>query len=754
MNIQNKYIDFVSVVCIPLIIAIFTFALPLLLQTAARIDDKYKSTLLIKSFRKEWRFNFFLWTLIVSLVIVLLWMLQIESPIDNFFINNSALISLAIFSIVLMIATICVIYLIYIYYVPEFLLNCLIKQYNKSKKEKAFYFESISKILFYSINKADEPLSRRLLQFYFDSFVKYRVGKENQIVEYPAEFYNGIFEANELLCKRERKTVSSFNDSTLYELFIDEYQHTVISEKTFSFLWMCHIQSLSYNKDDFIMSYWKKAHQYFNFFLESKEKKYNEDYSKILNENEIQERGQERERFLEFHYALGGILLSRDKYGLIKQITSWTNQVPPKYVLVPETMEEVITRFMAVSKINPVYYEQKYPFPNISGVNADSVIQMWIKRYIAILFLRQYVLYEYFVYSRTLDMPSLPQTLQEKRRWNDELDSLKKIVDDYLTKKEVLKQLDLGGLSSPKWFTENNKTCPDDLINKYRQTIQDDIEQTKQTQGVDKDKKKKFEDATKHIISGTYKEYAELFGVTIDKDYNNLFYKGRYQLMEKEAFANDQEVSYANFDTIVAETVSIELKRDMLNIFMLMSKSQYLLSEQVLFEAINKLELNKDDFSIIAIGVNLNYFKAIEKELKENNGKWRYNGIPIIEIWNTMNEFFTQSFIIIKNEDLPCIIHNIISEEKLKKYKLENIDKSNNTYTSIINLNESEFSGVKDEVAKSSNLLDLSKKVLVCVDMSTEIRCKKSAKCLQLKVFSQFYDKGIPNKLNNIKNIW
>lgn len=545
-------------------------------------------------------------------------------------------------------------------------------------------------------------------------------------------------------------------NSTLYELFIDEYQHTIISDKTFHFLWMCHIQSLFYDKEEFVISYWRKAHQYFNLFLSPIVKKYNETYTEILNKNEIGKREQERERFLEFHYALGGLLLFKGKYSLIRQITLWTNQQPPKYVLVPETMEEVITRFMDVPKkggyTNPVYYEQKYPFPDISGVNADGIIQMWIKKYIAILFLRQYTLHEYFVYSRTLEMPNLPQKLPEKRRWNEELETLKCFVDEYLTQKDILEKLGLGKLSTPNWFAENNKTCPDELIERYKQKIEEDIEQTKLMQDVDENKKKEFENATKDIISRTYAEYAGLFGNKIDTDYNKLFYRGRYQLMEKMAFANDQEIGYVNSDTIIAETVSIELKRDMLNIFMLIPMPQYLLDERNLFKAVDKLNLNKDEFSIIAIGVNLDYFQTIEKRLNKNSNKWTYNEIPIINIENTMNELFTQSFVVIKNEDLPCIIHNEISEGKINKYGLKNVDKTNNTYASIINLNKQE--SVREEVIKSTNVKDLSKSVLVCVDMNTEIRCKKSAKCIQLKIFSQFNDRGTKNTIDDVKNIW
>lgn len=44
-----NYADVISEFAIPMVIAIFALAFPLLFQTASRIDDKYNSTLLISS---------------------------------------------------------------------------------------------------------------------------------------------------------------------------------------------------------------------------------------------------------------------------------------------------------------------------------------------------------------------------------------------------------------------------------------------------------------------------------------------------------------------------------------------------------------------------------------------------------------------------------------------------------------------------------------------------------------------------------
>jgi hypothetical protein len=106
---------------------------------------------------------------------------------------------------------------------------------------------------FYSIKEEGEPLARDLQSFYNKKFILFRKNKENKVIDYPYYFYDVLFDANECLCRRKQKSISWYNGS-FYDMFIDEFQHTIISEKTFSFIWKCLRQSLFYQKDKFIFS--------------------------------------------------------------------------------------------------------------------------------------------------------------------------------------------------------------------------------------------------------------------------------------------------------------------------------------------------------------------------------------------------------------------------------------------------------------------------------------------------------------------
>ncbi len=760
-RIVKDYSDIIAAFSIPMVIAILAFALPLLLQTAARVDDKYDSTLLIKVFRRDLICKWFLISLLASLISCLFWILQLPRCVDwgdliNIVIDNSSLILLVLSTIVLVVFSVLSVWLTYVYYLPEKLLARLEKQYNTAKNEqdKQTFFYAISSILLFSIKKEGEPLARELQEFYAHEFINYRSNRSNTVIEYPDYFYDVMFDANECLCQRERKSISWYNGS-FCDYFIDEYQQTTISEKTYTFIWKCIRQSLFYEKDEFVFSYWRKAYQYFSLWLNSIYPEYDKDF-KIINQQTIDKREEERYRFLEFHYALGGLLMKEKKYNLLQQLMMWTNQTPPKYVLLPETMSEVITMFMSISSPDkdflPVYFEQRYPFPDTHGVYAEDIIKMWIKRYLAILFLRQYKLNKYYIYSNPLEMPKPPLKLAEKRRWNDELDILKRYVQDYLNdNNEPLRIIGLEDLISEEWYSKNNKTAPIDLINGFKHEIEEDTERTKQNQPIDLEKKNALFKCIKETVLNAYDETSAFLRRGKSSAKMKLRFIGKHGVLDKAAFAADSEVSYVNEDTIIPDTLAQEFKVNMMNIFLLMDRTQYSIKEIKLFEAVKHLSLTEGEFVILNIGLNLEYYRDYIKVdgLHQDAEKWYYNKIEIIEA--PFNPNLSHSIIIIRKEDLPFITYQELDKTIIEKYSLEELDNDKKIYASIIDLNTSSLA---EEIQKETNIDEVKEKVLVCVDINVGIGCNETARCLHLKVFSQFDDKGTPNTIDQIKKLW
>ena len=112
---------------------------------------------------------------------------------------------------------------------------------------------------------------------------------------------------------------------------------------------------------------------------------------------------------------------------------------------------------------------------------------MWIKRYLAILFIRQYTLHGYYTNANTLTMPNPPKELSELNRWKNELESLKNFVNDYLNQEDVLKELGLEELHNKEWFNKNKKIEPSKLIENLKKEIEDNFDKIKQEQPISQD---------------------------------------------------------------------------------------------------------------------------------------------------------------------------------------------------------------------------------------------------------------------------
>lgn len=759
MPILNNIEEVVSVFCIPTIIGIFTFATPLILQTISRIDDKYESTLLAKLFVKDWVCRTFIGIGIGSFVSLLLWMLNLPRVVDwgvvNIWIDNSASLILLILVIALIIAACGILYLTYTYYIPKKLVARLQTQCKTHPNER-IYFDGVSKVLNYSISKADEELARQTYSAIIGVLIKTRANKSGQEVIYPDEFYDAVFEANERLLKRERKTLSYLNEGSMVSIFIDEAQQTIISDKTYQYMWLGLRQAVLYNNSEAIKAYWEKAHQYANFALERIHPEFDNDF-KIVNIDALNQQKIIKEKFIEFHYALGGLLLCHKMYDTLLYIMSWTNQQPPKYILVPSTMSEVINMYMQIAFRDGIrgfiYYESHYPFIGVRGVNASDIIRFWIKKYMAVLFLRQYTLHSYYIYEDTLQMPHIPESMSEKYAWNNELNVLKDLLHELCEDKETLNALGLQHMSDSQWFVEKGKTVPSELIESFKAQLVDNMEQTRREQSVSETKLKEFYNVTRDILHRTFLRYQSFFdNPPITCDYHKITIGGYRQIMDKQAYVEDQEICYANADCIVAEHASFEFQQLALNIFMYMQSRRYIIKEQDVWTAINKFTNDNNDLMIFSIGNNLNYLSLNEPNLQNVDGKWTYKGFDIVDISNYVNGFISQSLWIIKKSDIPCVIFNKLSNSSyVEKYQLEEIDNMCHIFASIVDVNTNY--NIKKEL-EDAKILDVSKKVIVSVNFNAEIRCRKAAKAIQLKIYSQFGDKEQANSAEDVDVNW
>ena len=657
----------------------------------------------------------------------------------------------------LIVSTCSVLYLTYVFYIPKKLAARLQKMYNKRMNQR-IYFDGLSKVFNYSISKADEELARQTYSAFLKLIIDIRADKKGVEVEYPDEFYDNIFEANELLLKRERKTLSYLNDGSLLSIFIDQVQGSEISEKTYQYMWLGMRQAVLYNNSEAIKTYWESAHQYASYTFNRIHPEYDSKF-KLVNQKELYHQKKVRDKFVEFHYALGGLLLHNKMYSTLEYIMSWTNQLPPKYLLVPSTMSEVVNMYMKITTRDHIkdiiYFESHFPFIGVNGVKASDIICHWIKKYIAVLFLRQYTLHSYYISESTLQMPDIPSSMSKKRRWNQELDVLKNNILDVLNDKELVETLDYNKLKNAQWFVDNGMENPENLIESYKTKINSDMEQTRKMQPISELKRKEFYEATKKILQPVFEQYQTFYNnALIPENCNKIFVRGLHIVLDKQAYADDQEMSYMNFDSIVAENASMEFSQIAQNIFVQMSSLKYLLKGNDIWHAIDLLilDLDRSELVIFSIGNNLNYLSNFQSKLKYEHGQWAYNGVLVVNIDNMLNELVAETFWIVKKIDVPYVVFNDITDNSVKeKYQLEEIDDSYHIYSSIIDINAS--SNIKSHIDKTK-ITNIDEKVLACVDFNAEIGCGKTAKAIQLKLYRQFESKEHANSISDIDLKW
>lgn len=760
MLLQIEHSTIVSVGFIPIIIALTAIAFPLLIQSISRIDEKYDSTNLVKIFYRDDKSKAYLLSLILAILSIPIWFFAKPRMWDfgmfNELIDSSSFLIIGLCTLFLIYNLFSIAYQIFIFYQPDKLLEFLISKYKRAtdQKFKTNYFIAISDILYFSIRNPNDKIARRLVEFLAEVFIEARKEKTNEEIKYTPEIYECIFEANEQLCLRAKKTISFYNDSTLLDLLVDSYQRTSISEETYIVIWRCLRQAVERNRNDIVMSYWGTAHQHISMFLPKIFNQYN-DEGQVINQDAIDKRDTERERFKEFHFVFGGLLLYLNKNVLLKEIMLYTNQEPPKYSLVPETLTEVIDRFMSMPEwfLNPLYYEQRYGFPEIYGIRKESIIRMWIKKYYALLFIRQYTLHNYHYGRTVLDVPEVPNSIRELRSWEDKLEVLKKHVSEILNNQSLLETIGYGHINE-NWFTENDKSRPTEIIEKLKEKAKLKYEQKKQEQPVSEEIENQFKRQSKKIIAGSLSIYDNVFSKKeLDSYSNKLFINGTYQLMEKAGFAAEQDVSYLDADTYVAQTVAANIHFKLTGLFARLATQTYSLNREDIFPAIERMNVDLNKFQIISFGLHLPYFidSLRIKDLEYNGTDFLFKGNKIICLDTRVNEVVRYSLFLVRKEELPVLKFNTISPDELEKYELVELDNETHLSASIIDLNIRK--DLRDEISKTKDDTELKKNVLACIAISIEINWNTITSCIQLKPFDQFSERSKPMNLAEIKPI-
>ena len=722
-----KFVDFY----IYLTISLTGVAYPLLLQVIARLDEKYSSTHILKLFRKEFCYRYFVCSILVTLFMIALWSFHIE-PIFEIgedsntanIIKNSTTAMVSLSSTVLIIFFFLLIRMVLTYCTLKEIAEYLIKAHKKAHGEKKIsIFSALTDIFLFTIKTQDRNVSPKLILFFAEEFKNYRAKLKNKSVEYPNEYYEAAHKAlKEFTILKEKRFFTINYSEAGGDWLLDHNDESKISLLTYRWMWSNILLLLRYNEEELLFNHWEISYNYCRFKQDMPI--------------------EEKKEFWEFHYALGGLLLYDQKYSLINRFFNFTVTSPPQHYSLPDNISQVLEYYFFM--IDPGNTKSAlncfiYCFHKGNSIDSDGLLRKWTSQYMALLFLRQYALNP----AKASNDLILPPSQKGIRFWIDNIDSFADIVRNHLENPLLMKKLNLTFITL-EWCKSKDVKSPVELLSIIKEKLHEKYKSNELNLTLSKEKIEKFKNSTKTIIKKKFTQLSFLNNPKIDGDTQSYFIIGERAIMSKNVFIDNADVEQANFDTFMAETLSKKIENEVYTTFLLKKSKNFIFKPENIFQAIQNLRVDERHM-IICIGVNMEHYH--ENYMIENLNKDKFNKTPIIKL-EASNDI-SNVFIVLRKDDLPKIIHKEIKPEVIEKYSLQSLSNDIKLYASVIDLNTASEDIIK-ECKHIKEEEELKKNVLLNIFLSTEIKWKKKIELIQINEYSENLHKDQLNEISEV----
>ena len=763
---QAPLINDIVNICVPLIAVLLGTAYPIILNNISNIGEKYHSKYLLVLFKQEpfqkkrgftmkcfqFKFDLFQWFLIFSLGSLTFIIFEFKPLINIWIINNSA--NLLVFVLTL---SLLIIFFLWLKEVSLYtgdiikLLEYLTKEYHKESDtdRKQYILMSINEITINAVEKNDKRIEEDILNFYTELRTKLRKEYKDNLIDkdkdksntegvlYPFYYHEFIRELIKVFIEGSDDNFISLQHHITNGSFLipNDFQYIKVSEDTYNNLW--YNITLIRNNTDFISKFWAHSNQY--FWMGLKEIVLNFDKS---NEKEFIEREEERKRFLEFHYAIGGLLLYSKNYESLKYIFSYSQQSPPDYKLLPYDMKELfewIEFFRNEYKQIPKFFigYDRYRFPNLDSVGTREQVVFWICCYLCMLFIRQYKLSKSPYYSNTTNQPYLNDlSLMELYNWKESITYFKFCLNKVLEDREALEQLEL-------WNTYKLKYSEiDKFIIELEQSIHKHISDKKERAELSQKKIEQFYASSKEILENCLEEYLPINNPEdFDTDFKVTF-SGQRTLSNKSFFVDD-DISCMGYDSSLANFISrYSIKKYIPNSFLGAETKSYLLNNNNLLEGIGRI-INDKEEDIVIIIFNAGY----DTSQKLNNSQYKEKVIPLpaTDLRNTI--------FILEKSNLPNIEIADISKEVKQEPQIKKISDEWNIYGTVIDINLPENEAIKEKWIDDINYYQKENELQILLGLLFvgHIKFKLDRKIIQININNEFEELGTENKLSDLE---
>lgn len=657
--------------------ALFGLSYPLILGCIEKIDIKYHSTKLSARFLMEKAFIGFKALLILNLVLaVVLPFLMDGCQHARYLIAVQCLAA-----VVLIYFAFRLFNMILTYYDAGKLQTRILADYDASIKagkaeREADFFTQWSDLTSVLLASADENLVQSVYERWYDYVSQKLISCKGKPLELDDYFYDAVTRINENLCKGERKPISVNNGNSLLTSLI--IYDSIVTDKTYRILWKNLRMQLYYNRDEWIMAYWKTASQKFEFFMnEISEFEIDEETNKHYTDQQVEDRNKQRLKFEEFHVMLCAMLLQQGKYGLLEQMLFYTQSQPPTYPLVPSDLAHILNLFGYLNEDrlwDVTYYEERYPMPNIHGITGGKIIGA-ANSFLALLFYRLYVIdYPYgrdFVF-RTMELPDNQVKLAKYKR---DLDILKYWIERIKNNKEALASIrvnDVNEILNPA----NNSgggviESPEQIIKDIQNSIEEKLIDLKQNQHNNPGKVKRLENEVSGRLLMAMSPFGDIWGKRFDRDTCYNLDSSISQLYPSTAFQDNPDVSFVGIEENVFSSLWHTFSHLFASsFFQEQMQADYTIDSGLLFNAFDKLKVDEKHYAI-AFGISLDYYMDRVGELKKEQDRiYSYRGMRIM-LLDCPSQYFSKRIYITLKEDRPYIEFQDPSDEQKASMELE-----------------------------------------------------------------------------------
>lgn len=686
------FVDYTYSGILSILACLFGMSYPLVIGCIEKIDSRFHSTKLTDRFLKEFSFRIFKLMLVINLIMAVVFPFLMDGSTHCcLFIGIQCVLTVLMVVYALLLFS-----RIIVYYNVVSLHNLIIEDYRKAakesnkEKETLFFTEwvDLSPELLYS---ADDKLAQSVYEVLAEYVAtKYKETKGKGCL-YEQYFYDGISRINETLCKGERKPISINNSNSIVTFLI--FHDSVVSESSYRYLWRNLRTQLFYEKDDWIMEYWKAASQkYWLFMKEITRYSTNSVTGDPYSQEEIEANERSRDEFMEFHIMLCAMLIQSEKYKLVNLMLSFTQSEPPSYPLVPSTLRGIVYWYNKINgydMTSPFHLESKYQMPNMHGIT-DGKIAGAANCYLALLVYRLYVIRWTYGHEGVFGLGTLPNTLSELSTLKQNVELIERWLDRIKDNTDLLKTICFTSIDeaidakTQQGYVDFED--PKTIIGNIVSSISAKMEELREHQPLDDDKVTAEEREVSHDILCGMEPYEEFLEERFKRDICYHLNSSVTMPFPNTAFLTNPDIGHAGVAGCMSEYMLQNFRHMFASSFFAEhGVCDYTISSESVFDAVGRLKLN-DSHVIIAFGIYLDYFlDRVDGLVKGKDYLFTYNGTPIVSL-QCPTEYFSQMLYVIKKEDCPYMKFGEPNESDIDKLKLKKYNDLYGLWMSIVQL--------------------------------------------------------------------